>query len=620
MNRTLTTMVLLLVATAATAQVTTSTRFGFRSVNDPAYGATCGTETTGTTGSDHAAFQGAINDVSTAGGGTVYVPACVPGSHYYFSTGLEVKSNVNLVCQKGAVLKPRGDAVIAYPSGKGNAFAFLGFYGVTNAGIEGCTYDSTGVSTPANQANPIVVAITTPGSGTAGTGTRSSNITIKDVTVSTNNHASGPYLFWVREADQVKILNSTWDGNQLTYTASSDQNGIEIIAGTDILVSGNTVRNVGKFGLIVAGYGTGNYVGYESKNVAFVDNTVIGAAWGVGVWPSVDANGNVAFMQNITVRGNRIIDPWLVGIRVIMGTQPASPTAMYRNVVISDNVVDMTELSQGAYGIELHYGGVNTTADGMIVANNAFRGGRGLSLAIGTGMRMVDVKNAQFIGNSWTGGDVAMADPAVAAQAFPIVSMTGTASADVTFTGNYFGRAAGSAVWKSTTVADNYVWIGNTFDDWQATTSAQPPAINMAGGTANRWIVVGNKFIRGAGAEGYLLQGTIANNIGWQWRNNLYGGTTGFNRQADGLWNGACTTTGTEVNANSHGCAQINTGGAGPLTVTNAQIRAQSRIAVTQTGGDPVAFRATPQNGSFALTLASNCATANCTFYYEILN
>lgn len=615
---------LLLLATTAAAQTTTSERFGFRSVNDPAYGAVCGSETTGTTGSDHTAFAAAMSAASSAGGGTVYVPACASGEYYYFSTALSVPSNVTLLCQTGAEFRQPTNAVVT-PAVTGGT-SLVGFYGVSNAGIDGCRIDSTDVATASNQANPIEIGPATPW-----TGTRSDGVTVQNTTILANSHSAGPYLIWARLADNVRILNNTLDGGQ-TSNATSDQNGIEFIAVTNAVARGNTLTNIGNYGLVVAAYGTGTFADYQSENVFFVDNDVNVSKYGIGITPSVDGAANVAYLKNIVVSNNRVKDPWLIGIHVSMGTQPGSLTAMYRNVAITGNVVDASVLTNEPYGMGINFGGTNTTADGFTVTGNTFYGGKGSTSSTQTGLRLTYVKNVTFTGNHWSGGDVTMANAATASQAVPVVVITASsATADVTFIGNYFGQAAGSAVWNGVG-GDNYIWVGNTFDGWQATTSAQPPAINMAGGSSNRWIVTGNKFIRGAGAEGYLLQGTIASNDGWIWRDNLMGGTTGFNYQACGLWcgavgvpagaSGASAGTVADVNSNSHGAFRLE-GDAGAytsVTVTNAQVRPGSRIAVTQiAGSDILAYKVVPGSGSFVLTTTSDPA-ADMDFFYEIFN
>lgn len=611
MNNLLRFLILTLLATTAAAQVTTSERFGFRSANDPAYsgGITCGTETTTGT-SDHTALQAALAAANTAGGGTVYVPACETGEWYWFSTAITIPSNVTLRCQRGATFKSDTDATPSLAYTVTGATGFVGFYGVTNAGIDGCTIDSTSVGTASNQANPIEVRDSTP--STLGSGTRSSFITVQNNSVAADAHAAGPYLIWVREADNVRILNNNVDGQQTTFVTPSDQQGIETIAVTKVEISGNHVQNIGRSGILIGAYSDVDQSGYFTSDVVVSGNIISVSGGGVNgsaiAVEAADAGTNIAYLSNLTVSGNAIRDPWQTGIRVGIGGTVTAGEDMFRSVVISNNTVSMAELSQDPFGLWLQFGSANPDIMGFVVAGNSFHGGSG-DANEQTCIRLQYAKDVQFIGNRCDGGD------ATTASLYSVFITPSEATSNVSWVGNYFGQSTGSSWYVGG--GDDYTLSGNVFEDFNRTTDSLP-TINVAAQT-NRWVVTGNKFIKdpnNASNEGYLVDGTTSHLADWTWANNSRAWTPSFNRQADGIWDGTCSTT--PGNAPQFGCVTIAVGAA-TATVTNTKVRSGSRVYLNQFSGDPIAAKAAAGSGSFVVTLSGNCATADCTFYYEVM-
>lgn len=603
MNNILRLLVLMLLSGVASAQVTMSTRFGIRSVNDPAYGAACGTETTGTTGSDSAAFQSAIDAANAAGGGTVYVPACPTGEYYYAAAQIYVKSGVLLSCQPGATIHHREDAAVSHTLS--NSTGVVGFYGVSDAGIEGCAIDTSAVSPATNQANPIEVGSATPQSGAAWTGARSDRITIRGVTITTATKTNGPYSIWLHRADNIKVLGNTINGGTTSYTASTDQVGINIVASNHVEVAGNKLNNLGRAGIIVSAYYNANYAGYENTNINIHDNQIDVAKFGIGVFASEDTAANLIYAESVRVSGNHIKDPWLYGLWTGVHDDPASASVLFRNISFDGNVITMTDLTQNPYGMDFAWL-ANASASGFTVANNLFYGGKGADANAQTGLRLTYANNISFVGNSWRGGDTST-------QA-RVVWVVSAATSKLLFSGNYFGQSNGSS-W-AVGAGDDYVLSGNVFEGWNAVTDAEP-AINVASATA-RWTVVGNHFIKdpnNASNEGYLVDGTTSNLVGWTWNGNGRGWAQSFARQADGIWAGTCSTT--PGNTPQFGCVTIATGAAA-ATVTHPWARTGTPVKIVQTSGDPVPARVSTSSGTFTVTLASNCTTADCTFYYDL--
>lgn len=592
---------LLLLPLAAQAQVKLSALTGEYSVTDSTFGAACGT-----TSSDSAGIQAALNAASMAGGGTVRVPACSGSNYYYLTTAISMPSNVTLKCERGALIRTQA-ATLTNAVANGNAV--FGFFGVSNSGIDGCSIDTytNSAANPENQYNGIVVTVSNP---TDFSGTRSSNIRIENITMSQRAHnvgAGGEYMTWIREADNVKVLNSTYNGNQTTY-ATNDQQGVEIINGNNVEVAGTTFNNIGRYAVYVAGYTTGTLPNYESTNISIHDNRINVAKRGVVLIPSVDAVGNPAFVQNVIVARNIITDPWENGLYLGIAGVPATLTSMFRNVTLSDNVTTMSVLTQNPFGMSVEFSSATGTADNLLISGNQFIGGKSGGVGLPTGLRMSYVTNAKFIGNSWSGGDTTVANGY-------IVYITPSPTSEVEFIGNTFRDSYEGMIYVGD--GDNYSLVGNTFDNWNV--GAATKGVIYVDATANYWSVIGNKFVKyGAGGEYYLQSSpAIANSVAWTWEGNSRDYTPSYNYQAGGLWAGACPTASTAINANLTGCIEVAIAGTS-ATVSNARVRSGSRIYITQKTGAPVPVKVAPASGSFTLTLGSACATAACDFVYDI--
>jgi hypothetical protein len=78
--------------------------------------------------------------------------------------------------------------------------------------------------------------------GWSGTPTTRSFVERVHVKGGGNYHA---YMIWNLRGRHNKILNNIVDGGVPSYTAGSVQEGIEVFGGEGILISGNTVRNIG---------------------------------------------------------------------------------------------------------------------------------------------------------------------------------------------------------------------------------------------------------------------------------------------------------------------------------------------------------------------------------------
>ena len=591
MNKLLMATIILLATGSVALAATTSERFGFRSVNDPAYGAVCGT-----TSDDSGAFQDALDAAETDGGGTVYVPACATGEYYYFLAQIYVPSNVTLLCQEGAVLKPNTADLLTHTLT--NSTGQIGFYGVTNAGIENCAIDSTAVVDVADQANPIEIGSATPATGAAWGGDRSDGITVKNVKFFTNTKVSvaGPYNVWVHRANNVKVIGSSFEGGVTSYTSTSDQVGVNIVASNNVEVSGNRCTNMGNTCWLVSAYSSATYANYENKNVSIHDNYSSVSQYGARVGASKDTSTNINYAENIIIAKNAINDPWLTGIYSGVATDASSATAMFRSMVIDSNVVNMSVVSSNPHGIGFGWL-ANSRGSGVVVSNNSFRGGKGSASGSATCIRLSYANNITFTGNECIGGDLS-----TAAEVVVLVNDASGSNNTLRFIGNTFGQAYANSFFIG--AANDVLLSGNTFVDYAAVTTTAAPLAVLA--TTARWTVTGNSFKATSGSTSSGCSGTVTNATYWLWRdnNNL---TPSSGTNAGCMWTGTLGAASSPSGASAGSVAVVNYGNMGGGTFTGngtydsvtvvSGFKNNTRYIVQQTAGDILPFKVVGGSG-----------------------
>jgi hypothetical protein len=250
---------------------------------------------------DEPAIQAALDAAYQAGGGTVTLPAGV----HHIQVPLILRSNVRL---KGAGM---GSTIIRSMSGGfggkvvdgADVYAAIAMVGADHAGVSDLTLD---LFTNRTWTNGIVLLPT--GAQWVGTPTTRSFVERVHVMGGGDHHA---YMIWSLRGRHNKILNNIVDGGVPGYT-SSVQEGIEVFGGADILISGNTVRNVGRACINITS-ALGAVADSDLVGVNLVNNDI--EACGIGIYLSPVLTGQRADdLTQIHVRNNLLRRMWQAGI------------------------------------------------------------------------------------------------------------------------------------------------------------------------------------------------------------------------------------------------------------------------------------------------------------------
>lgn len=331
---------------------------------------------------DTAAIQAAMNSAADGAGGVVYLPT----GTYKTSNSLLVPSRTHVKGDgrgKTVIVSPPGD----YPGKSVNGariYATIALVAADRSIISDLTVDHAANGT---RANGIALM---PDGATYG-GTVTTNSVVQNVEVLGFN--SHQYLIWNLRGAHNKILNNYVDGGIAIGTLGSIQEGIELRGGDDVLVSGNTVSNVGNNGIYVSANSDAppSYL----RGVIIADNLVDVA--NVGIFLSVaayDASqiqikhniirntrmSGVAFTsasgitsRDVSIFGNSIQNTVNEGIRLYGNTG-----ATYSGISVSHNTID-TVTSAASSGM-LVYAINDTLIESNTIKNVAF----GLRVQVGS--------------------------------------------------------------------------------------------------------------------------------------------------------------------------------------------------------------------------------------------
>jgi polygalacturonase len=285
---------------------------------------------------DTAAIQLALSAAGAAGGGRV----CIPPGRYRVTNTLLVPSNTQVW---GA---GRGSSVLVSPAGQypgqivegQRVYATVAMAAVSNASVSGITVDHTA----GESANGIVVV-----AGNAGAGTRSRNCVVEDNEVLFPASPGHKYAIWNLVSDGTKLLRNYVDGGVTTNTPGQEE-GIESYGGDDVLIEGNSVRNVDANGIYV----TLDPLSGPMRNVRVVHNYVEGSQRGITLQVASTLAGAL-------VQGNQVRRSWTAGLKLTTSAGNA-----VSDVQLRDNA-----LQGGLTGISL-YGDAGATISNVVVAGN----------------------------------------------------------------------------------------------------------------------------------------------------------------------------------------------------------------------------------------------------------
>lgn len=332
---------------------------------------------------DEPAIQGALDLAATSGGGTVHLPAGV----YGISRPLVLRSNVTLqgVGRGKSILRSTVKSLGKYVDATG-VWAAVAAVSADRASVRDLTVDLSFAKTHANG-----VAILPDGSSFEGT--VSTNCTVERIEVigGGDYHA---YMIWNLRGKGIRIIDNVVDGRVETSTAFSSQEGIESYGGTDVVVRGNIVRNIGGTGL---NFGSAGLPDTGIERLKVVGNVVTNAGRGLNIGPWMDFSGpqNV---DGVQIVNNEFIDLWRTGVYVSV-----QPGTRIRDMRISGNTIANVgePNSIGAAGI--HVQGARPTASlpagaavDTFISENVIDGVRGTNAI---GLLSIYYPNLTFAGN-----------------------------------------------------------------------------------------------------------------------------------------------------------------------------------------------------------------------------
>ena len=235
-----------------------------------------------------AAINAMLASFST--GGTLTLGAGV----WYITSSICVPSNVVLQGTSGTIIQPRAGAKTPCVVGGQSWGGAVVVAGASNVVVQDITIDQ---ATNGSTDNGIEVGYS------ATPLVRSSNVVIRRNLVLQVGGATGVHQYgvWANGSASVKILANYTNGNVSSPSAAGvDEDGIEALGATDILIDGNTCINHN-------GNGIGIFA--SSTGVTITNNTLLNNTVGIA------ANGNAAnTISNVAISTNRITTTASYGI------------------------------------------------------------------------------------------------------------------------------------------------------------------------------------------------------------------------------------------------------------------------------------------------------------------
>jgi parallel beta-helix repeat protein len=296
---------------------------------------------------DDVVIQKLLDAAAAAGGGTVQLK---PGV-YYTCKPLILGSNVHLRgAGRGATIL-RGSAIIDGVTVR-NAYvgSSIAAVGTTNMSVSDLTIDH---ATCGRDANGIAFLPT---------GLSSQGIEQYDGTVPTNGMiehvevlgAPGHhnYMLWNLKGQHMKIVDNWIDGGS---DATSAQEGIESFGGHDVMISGNTVKNIG--GACI-NLGSAGLTDSETVGILAINNFLTRCNVGINLGTSQENGGQSN--SDTHIRGNVITHAREAGIDVAVANDTRE-----RNLRISDNTI-RDVIGDGVAGIKLRSAGEPIDNDAVI--------------------------------------------------------------------------------------------------------------------------------------------------------------------------------------------------------------------------------------------------------------
>ena len=546
---------------------------------------------------DYSAIQDAIDACDTNGGGIAYIPA----GTYLVGTVLLVGDNTQVI---GGGMENTIIMADSSMTGLDSAYGVIGAKGKDYVRFADFTVD---LQTNSSATNGIVLwpTVTT---GDAMTGDPCTNCIIERCKVMPyNNGTANPtgYAIWSRRGQGIRILNNYIIGDTTVYDSDSQQEGIEIFGGEDVLVSGNYVESIGNYGIFINTHN--DAVSVHNYRITISDNHVKNCSKGIGgdIHAYSVAQGN-QISDGILISNNQIVDSYTTGISLRQATAPGSATDMVaRNIIVKSNIVLTDNALAGAtqnIGIEFDKQQADGEIFGCQIVGNSVAGGKS-----GTSKGLI-------YANRFNGGlikdNIVSGDSQTGSESYYLAYVN--ASTNWQFTGNtlHEGYRAGMNI----AGCSNYRVSGNSVYDTDIA-AGDYALIGLA--TTHDFGLIENNMLNGRVAASTIigsLDANQANRTNMMFKDNIVSDNSSLGvvrNVADSTQNFGEATIGTGVSSVTVSSNLIKP----PSTSANGN--EGSVVIVNQVSGTIGAFTVVITDGQFVIDRGSNPAV-EAVFRYQI--
>lgn len=332
---------------------------------------------------DDALFDAAHAQLEAAGGGVIEYAA---GTFYTASPRLVTADNIGIKGQGIGISKlVAASGFSGVGLGGSSIGAIISFCSVSNFFCIGMDVDAHTNNVKCNGIQNVPI-----GFPSGGTPCSHGLIAHNRVRLKANDHV---YHIWNMRGQNVCIAYNDIDGNS---TTKSQQEGIELYGGKNVLVFGNTVKNIGNVGLFVSTVASAA-PNCELEDIRIIGNDVDGCAVGCQIHPTYDATNGDMHAKRVIVKGNILRNVREHGIWLRNSTANATT----ESVSILGNVVycDMTNGTASYRGLRVS-SDVATSSFNMtnvVIQGNQFHGSTATS---GANLYMLRAKNVKCTNNT----------------------------------------------------------------------------------------------------------------------------------------------------------------------------------------------------------------------------
>ena len=305
---------------------------------------------------DNIEITSAIAQLAALGGGTLQIA----GGVYSTSRPIIVEQdNIAIVgaADKSTIIRPAADWVSISTAGGAQATGVLTFVGVDNFAARNLVVESTVLPM-----NGIIAIPDGPvGAGQVATNGLFDNNVVRMAQAHT-------YSIWSLRSIGMTITNNLVDGGATLSNANFSQEGIEIFGGDDVLISGNTLLNIGNAAINLITI-SGTVADSDLSNIQILNNNIDASRIGVVLGTTYSAIHGSANISNIEIDGNIITNGFEGGIFVEMqdGTL-ADPTLLDTLTITNNQIEVLANPDQNFITFGLYFDGKN--GDGLTISSN----------------------------------------------------------------------------------------------------------------------------------------------------------------------------------------------------------------------------------------------------------